>query len=45
MEGPLGTQLQLEAERRTQEIRPAFIPTIVFNGVSNSPDITRFKRS
>uniref|UniRef100_A0A2M4AF67 Putative gamma-interferon inducible lysosomal thiol reductase n=1 Tax=Anopheles triannulatus TaxID=58253 RepID=A0A2M4AF67_9DIPT len=32
VEGQLGTQLQLEAERRTQAIAPAFIPTIVFNG-------------
>uniref|UniRef100_A0A2M4D000 Putative gamma-interferon inducible lysosomal thiol reductase n=1 Tax=Anopheles darlingi TaxID=43151 RepID=A0A2M4D000_ANODA len=33
VEGPLGTQLQLEAERRTHAISPAWIPTIVFNGV------------
>uniref|UniRef100_A0AAG5CTD3 Gamma-interferon inducible lysosomal thiol reductase n=1 Tax=Anopheles atroparvus TaxID=41427 RepID=A0AAG5CTD3_ANOAO len=32
VEGTQGTQLQLEAERRTQLITPAFIPTIVFNG-------------
>ncbi|XP_058058494.1 GILT-like protein 1 [Anopheles bellator] len=35
VEGPLGTQLQLEAERRTNLISPAFIPTIVFNGQFN----------
>ncbi|XP_053679765.1 GILT-like protein 1 [Anopheles nili] len=32
VQGAQGTELQLEAERRTQQIAPAFIPTIVFNG-------------
>ncbi|XP_058823208.1 GILT-like protein 1 [Topomyia yanbarensis] len=32
VEGDLGRQLQLEAERRTQQIAPSFVPTIVFNG-------------
>ncbi|XP_055546176.1 GILT-like protein 1 [Wyeomyia smithii] len=32
VEGDLGRQLQLQAERRTQLIAPSFVPTIVFNG-------------
>ncbi|XP_053691111.1 GILT-like protein 1 [Sabethes cyaneus] len=32
VDGDLGRQLQLEAERRTQLISPSFVPTIVFNG-------------
>ncbi|XP_055611103.1 gamma-interferon-inducible lysosomal thiol reductase [Uranotaenia lowii] len=35
VDGSLGTQLQLEAERRTQLIAPAFVPTMVFNGQFN----------
>lgn len=33
-EGVLRTQLLLEAERRTQQIPLTFVPTVVFNGVS-----------
>ncbi|XP_058454501.1 GILT-like protein 1 [Malaya genurostris] len=32
VEGDQGRLLQLEAERRTQQIAPSFVPTIVFNG-------------
>ena len=28
-----GTQLQLEAERQTNTIKPRFVPTIVYNGI------------
>ncbi|XP_055640909.1 GILT-like protein 1 [Toxorhynchites rutilus septentrionalis] len=35
VEGTLGTQLQLEAERRTKQIAPSFVPTIVLNGQFN----------
>lgn len=36
--GPIGTQLQLDAEQATHQIAkpyPAFIPTIVYNRVGN----------
>lgn len=33
-DGPLGTQLQLEAEQLTKVISPSFVPTIVYNWVS-----------